>query len=432
MSDYATLHRLPGASLIVALTLLIVCAIPSYAVQQASHAQNGAGAPPAGLTTRPLPALHVANKQFADTTGKAVLLTGVNLGGWLVTEGWMCGDKQSDRFLLERLESRFGPERAAKLMDAWYDNWITLADLDRVRSYGFNVVRVPFGYRNLQNAAGEWKRLPNGEIDFTRLDWIVREAGRRGIYVVLDLHIWSGQKEQYQAVSRLQPLGDTQRAFAAALWGAVAKHFKGNGTVAGFDLVNEPEGSAGDTLQKALLGAVRREDPDRIVMGEGQYYTNFKEPIFANSVWSAHYPDDKAPGTVDEKVERWSSSQRISQNPDVPCAVFMGEIKSPEDNETSARDLGNALSSRGWSWAVWCYKGVNVGGWASFNYYQDSVHYDSATDSYESLMDVFSKRLRQWQDPTQPKNWYQTDWWVAGYGKAATYAQKKSAPLVQH
>ncbi len=362
-----------------------------------------------------LPPLHTSGKKFVTASGNEVLLQGVNIGGWLVTEGWMCGDKQGDRFMLERFESRFGPEKAATLMNAWYDNWFTTADMDRIKSYGFNLIRVPFGFRNLQDAHGDWHRNAQGMIDMARLDWVVREAAQRHIYVIFDLHIWPGQQENYPAISRLTPEGEAEQAKAAAIWGAMARHFKGNGTVAGFDLFNEPEGSPNDNMERASYEAIRKADPQRIVIGEAMYYSNFSDPYWTNAVWSGHYPGDKQTGTVDGRVDAWAKDQKISDNPNVPAPVFIGEMKSFDDSQQSAADLVSAMKSRDWSYAVWCYKAVNKGGWASFNYYGSSVAYDSATDSYDDLLKMFSTKLTQWQDPKAPINYYETPWWIAGY-----------------
>ena len=65
----------------------------------------------------------------------------------------MCGQTDNGgRFALEQLEARFGPAQAATLINAWRDNWFTDRDLDNIQSYGFNVLRVPFSWRNLQDA----------------------------------------------------------------------------------------------------------------------------------------------------------------------------------------------------------------------------------------------------------------------------------------
>jgi hypothetical protein len=43
------------------------------------------------------------------------------------------------------------------------------------------------------------------------------------------------------------------------------------------------------------------------------------------------------------------------------------------------------------------------------------VNYNSATDSYDTLMNIFTTRLTQWQNPALPINYYTTDWWISGY-----------------
>ncbi len=364
-------------------------------------------------------ALRVEGKNFVDQTGATVRLRGVNIGGWLVPEGWMNGQTDSaDRWAIEQLEARFGTEKAEALMNAWFDNWFTIADLDVIKSWNFNLIRVPFGYRTLQNADGSWRRNSEGEIDFSRLDWVVNEAAKRGIYVVLDFHIWPGQKANYQKISRLEAGADEERAQVAAIWSEVAKHYQGNAAIAGFDLVNEPEGSPGDTLQRVMTDAIRAQDANRIVIGESQNYANFKEPYWNKAVYSAHYPGENDKGTPEEVVSIWEKSVQIPDNLDVAVPVFIGELKAPQDNAESAFAYANAMNKRDWSWAVWTYKTVDMGGWGAFNYYKE-MRYDLSKDSYESLMEKWTSGLSQWQKPDQPKNFYWNDWWIEGFKKAA-------------
>ena len=143
-----------------------------------------------------LPYLRAQNASVVDSTGRSMRLRGVNVGGWLVTENWMCGIQDASdaagRFALETLEARFGVEAAAVLIDAWRESWLTTADLDLLQSLNFTLLRVPFSFRNLQYENGSGSAA-GGQLDFSRLDWIVAQAGQRGLYVVLDLHVWRGQ-----------------------------------------------------------------------------------------------------------------------------------------------------------------------------------------------------------------------------------------------
>ncbi len=303
--------------------------------------------------------LHAQGKNIVDSTGKVVPLRGVNIGGWLVTEGWMCGQKDDGgRGALEQLEKRFGPKKAAALMNAWYDHWFTARDLDNIQKWGFNVIRVPFGWRNLQDADGNWKRDAQGNIDFGRMDWVVKEAAKRGIYVVFDLHVWPRQMEKdgYGLPSRWSADGIAVRAKMADLWGVVAKHYKGNSAIAAFDVINEPEGSPYDAPHHAFYDAIRAQDPERMVIEEWVSYPNLPKENWTNVVWSDHYPGDKLTGTPEERIAAYERGAEITTHPEVQCPIFMGEIKSPQDTAESAAALGHALNQRGWSWAVWTYK----------------------------------------------------------------------------
>lgn len=373
-----------------------------------------AAAAGAGAALGPDDALRVRGHEIVDRRGRPVPLRGVNVGGWLVMEGWMCGRTDSrDRWARETLEDRFGAAKADDLLEAWHDRWFTGDDLDRLRGWGFNVVRVPFSYRTLQGADGQWKRSAQGDIDFARLDWIVREAGRRGVYVVLDLHIWFGQRENYHRISREEPGGDEDRARAAALWREVARHFKGHPAIAGFDVINEPEGSPDNLLHRALYEAVRSQDRDRVVILESVGYRSLAAPAWNNVVWSGHYPtsDQDQAGTVEERVARWAENNGLDR-PGVP--VFVGELKAPADTEAAARELVAALDRRGWSWAVWTYRAINAGGWAAFNYY-DSMTYDLSQDSYPALRDKWTQGLGQGPHADAPRNAYWNTWWIEGF-----------------
>jgi endoglucanase len=348
--------------------------------------------------------LRVDGSRLVTAGGREVELRGVNLGGWLVTEGWMCGftdsrdtketngDKGSvGRSALESLEARFGPEKAATLMGVWQDHWITARDLDHIRERGFNLVRVPISYRTLQHADGSWALNARGEIDFSRMDWIVREAAQRGIYTIFDLHVWPGQRQSYEDIGR--PEGEPVRQAMAQLWTAVAVHYRGNGAVAAFDLINEFPGAWG--IQQELSRAVRKADPDRVQVIEGFTYAEFiklhKAGEFPNSVFSDHLYG-AGPLTTEEIKARL----KVSEGSPVP--VYIGEVLAA-DFKTAAE----AMSLSKAAWSSWTYKTVDMGDWGIFNYYS-TVKTDIQNDSYDSILAKWSTDLTQWQRPGSPTN----------------------------
>ena len=159
-----------------------------------------------------------------------------------------------------------------------------------------------------------------------------------------------------------------------------------------------------------------------MIVEEWVSYPGLKKEQWTNVVWSSHYPEDVdkslPSGAVEERIAAFDRKEKISESPEVKVPVFIGEMKAPEDNAASAKALVAALERRGWNWAVWTYKGVNNGGWASFNY-KEELKYDLASDEYEDILKKWTTGLKQWQLGIQPPNHRFTEWWIEGYRQAA-------------
>jgi aryl-phospho-beta-D-glucosidase BglC (GH1 family) len=299
-------------------------------------------------------------------------------------------------------------------MNAWQDHWITTSDLDVIQKYGCNVLRVPFSYRTLQDAAGNWKRDADGNIDFSRMDWIVTQAQRRGLYVIFDLHVWPGE---YHVISRLTTQGDAARKQMAALWTQVARHYRAAGSIAGFDVINEPEGSPGNALQWTFYNAIRAEDPSRMLIFESVDYPAMAATNWTNVVWSAHYPEGSLQsGSVRDRLEEFNRKSQLIASPNGNVPIFIGETKAPEETAASANELASAFNHLGWSWCVWTYKGVDKGGWASMNY-DRSLKYDLAIDSYDSILAKWTKGLSAWRSSSSETSLHPNSWWIDGFGR---------------
>ena len=102
----------------------------------------------------PLPPLHADGRRMLDTSGSPVTLRGCNLGNWLMIEPWMLRnliDVQDQGQLTDILRRRFGDKRGTQLMDLYRESYITPRDFALIKSFGFNLVRVPFDYRLLRD-----------------------------------------------------------------------------------------------------------------------------------------------------------------------------------------------------------------------------------------------------------------------------------------
>src|SRR5215212_4012738 len=117
-------------ALLVSLALLLLFANP-----------QAAGARAKFVTTR--------GKQFVAPDGRPLFLKGINLGNWLLPEGYMFKFKtaSSPRLIEQVVNQLVGEDEADKFWRAYRDRYITLGDIRVIKRAGFNSVRVPFNYR---------------------------------------------------------------------------------------------------------------------------------------------------------------------------------------------------------------------------------------------------------------------------------------------
>ena len=121
-----------------------------------------------------------------NAKGEQVMLRGVNAGGLFVTEHWMTGFKYGSsasndfKSLTETLLSRFGAEQTLNLWDEYRANWWTEADFKNCADMGFNVIRLPFTYMNVDFGAISDYENAGIDYDFTALDDFINTAERYG------------------------------------------------------------------------------------------------------------------------------------------------------------------------------------------------------------------------------------------------------------
>lgn len=213
---------------------------------------------------------------LVNPEGEVVTLRGCNLGNWFLIESWMLGidtaDTPDHHTFVQTLVKRFGQAEAVRLMDVHYANWITPADLKRLRGFGFNAVRLPFYYESVDTEPGVR--------DFRWLDHAIKMCQEAGLYVILDLHGAPGGQSIDQPCGRV----DSNELWASPgyqqqtidLWTALAERYADNPAVAAYDLLNEPYGDLKQDVRPMLLGlmerlvpAVRSVDPDTLLYVPG-------------------------------------------------------------------------------------------------------------------------------------------------------------------
>lgn len=323
--------------------------------------------------------------------GGVVRLRGVNLGGWLEWQPWMCpmdtsgtlrdanpGHNGYDFELRRLLTKRFGPMAADDLISTYEDAWITTRDLDNIKALGMNVVRLTFAYDTLLNEDGTWR--PDA---FKRLDWLVQNAWERGIYTVLDYHAFLPPGADQNGSGAGYWSNTAQQDETVEIWKRVAGHFKGNAAIAMYDLLNEPNNSAPKGAQEPkaakiidlygrIYRGIREVDPDHAVAMEGVWdWKTLRDPRragYQNVVYSLHWYHFGQNG-VAENNGRTDGDVRGAGEMEAawktPC--FIGEFNLFGDAEAWKYAL-NAYEGAGLSWAVWTYKNT-AGGTNSWGVY---------------------------------------------------------------
>lgn len=220
--------------------------------------------------------------------GSPLHLRGINLGNWLVPEGYMFkfDSATSPHRIQDVIAQLVGPDEAAAFWKEYRASYVSRADIGYIRDLGFNSVRVPFNFRILtpEEQPGLW--LEEG---FALLDSVIGWCRSSGIYVVLDMHCAPGGQtgdnidDSWGYPWLFESPASQERT--AEVWKKIASRYAQETAVLGYDLLNEPIPHFYDTarlnprlepLYKIIVAAVRTADTNHIVfLGGAQWDTQF-------------------------------------------------------------------------------------------------------------------------------------------------------------
>ncbi|MBC7451660.1 MAG: cellulase family glycosylhydrolase [Cytophagales bacterium] len=261
---------------------------------------------------------------------------------------------------------RFGETKTDKLLDTYQNVWIQPADLDSIKAMGMNMVRVPVYWMELMNNAGEMKSMA-----WKQLDWLISECSKRNIYVIIDLHGAPGGLDGFitsgQASANAIWSTKLYQERTVMIWQSIAARYKGNPTVAAYDLMNEPVSNDSLMTTKALYDilykAIRSIDPDHIISMQAFFNFDFLGAPASNGwnnvLYQVHYycaDGDNIPShDIQNGFMNWAISDLSIHQRNWNVPVYAGEY-----NFWSFTDLWtkwmDALNSANISWSNWSYK----------------------------------------------------------------------------
>ena len=316
--------------------------------------------------------------------GNCVYLRGTNLGNLFVQENWMSSTNEKDQKTInEKLTKRFGKKLKDNLISFYENNYFTLSDFDKLKEMGMSVIRVPFTYMNLYDKTidNKWILKKNA---FEKLDWIVRESSKRGIYVILDLHgafgSQNGQDHSGELIDNIKDVtfykNTELKKLTLDLWKEVAIHYNNNPAIAGYDILNEPSEKAGITTDyhfefyNEIYQVIRKIDYDHIIIMESCWTVlnlpNPKKYNWKNVVYEYHHyiwnSQDSAIGQIIATKALIESIKLANYN--VP--TYIGEFTCFTSND-AWKSVLELFNLNGYHYTSWSFKSNNMGTWGIFN-----------------------------------------------------------------
>lgn len=308
---------------------------------------------------KPNPFLHTDGMLIKDGSGRPVVLRGVNLGGWLLWEGWIWGGGfVSESTILERLAKLVGPEMTRKFQADYYTAFITEQDIARIAGLGFNVVRVPINHRLLTRGGAE------SQAGWRILDDVIGWSEKHGVYVVLTLHSAPGGQSRVftadPAKSQSLWASAANQTDTVGLWKAIAARYRRRAIIAGYDLLNEPspkDGAQLNDLYRGIIQGIREVDPYRMVILEGtrfsQDFSMLNQRLSPNQLFGFHmytwFGDNRR-----QLLSELSRHAKATQTP-----MWLGEFGENDYSMIeSTRLLVEDPAYRFVGWTFWTWKKV--------------------------------------------------------------------------
>lgn len=221
--------------------------------------------------------LKTAGERIVNEKGENVLLRGVGLGGWMLQEGYMLriNNEGQQYRIRQRIEQLLSKEQTQEFYDTWLANHTRRIDIDSMKAWGFNSVRLPMHY-NLYTLPVEEEPVAGNntwlEKGFTITDSLLAWCKANQMYLILDLHAAPGGQGNDLNISDRDPSkpslwqSEANQQKTIALWRRLAERYAGEPWIGGYDILNEPNWGFTDSLDRNGLKEKSNEPLRRLLM----------------------------------------------------------------------------------------------------------------------------------------------------------------------
>lgn len=284
----------------------------------------------------------------------------------------ICDD--SDYKLRQLLTQRFGTAGRDELILSFIKSWITEKDIKWISEQGFNLIRVPIGYRTLttdEDSALPEKLTYNEEV-FKVVDDLLNWCEKYGVYAVIDLQESPGGHNDYSGFPAYLYENEKMQTFTVELWKYISSRYKNRDIVAMYSLLAEPFSApsvnARDEMYDKLVKGIRENGDDHLLvihdgfMGMGSL-PDPKVYNWSNVVYSTHIFEFDATSlsAYQMLIQLYDGIYTEAQkNQEVP--YFIGSFSTIKDVDWAYDALSELIKwyeKRGYHWSLWTYKRID-------------------------------------------------------------------------
>lgn len=346
--------------------------------------------------------LHRLDKKIVNGAGQEVLLKGIGLGGWLVQEGYMLHTSNFANAQWEikaKITDLIGEANTDVFYQTYRNNYVKKADIDSLKKWGFNSIRLPFHYDLFATNTNPPVFL---DLGFEIIDSLLAWCESNHIYLILDMHAAPGGQSANN-ISDYNPAkpslweSEQNKNLTVQIWRKIAERYKDKEWIGGYDLLNEPAWNLGTTNQPLrdlyirLTDTIRAVDNNHLLFVEGNWYaTDFNGLTLAwdeNMSYSFHkYWNGNTQSSIQYLIDLRNNTNR---------PLWLGE--TGENSNKWFVDCVELMKTNNIGWAWWPHKKIeSIAGPLSayllpgyqtlLNYWSGTAPRPSATYAYNALI----------------------------------------------
>lgn len=285
------------------------------------------------IEIKPLSFLHTQGTDIVNDNGEKVILRSVGLKNWTLPEGsmWQFGEKVDSPHKIEALvEELIGADEANEFWNKYRANYITEADIIRIKELGFNAVRPTLNGQLFLNQ--------DDNEGFILLENLVNWCRKHQLYVIIDLYSTTGDD-----------------AFVK-LWATIAEKYKDDPTIAAYDILNEPlhnkNDSLAEPLYKKLTSEIRKKDQKHMITLAGIEQVNnwdiFSEAFDDNTFYQFHYY------CSDTIAKLKDINYFLTKRDELGVPIWVGE--TGDRNATVYWGATQTFEQHNVGWSFWAWK----------------------------------------------------------------------------